>query len=163
MTRNTKFLILAALALATAILAATYSSVAFSSNTAERQPLTTLSPVDSTVDTTVPGTSRPAVSSRPSSATGQAPAAANCNAAYPTVCIPNGPDLDCGQIPDRNFAVPGADPYRFDADHNGIGCEVDVPTPRTSEPTVLTSLPPAPTSTSSSSQLPTTPPPTSKG
>jgi hypothetical protein len=44
------------------------------------------------------------------------------------VCIPPPPpDLDCGQIPYRNFRViynvPDPDPHRFDGEHDGIGCE----------------------------------------
>ncbi len=33
------------------------------------------------------------------------------------------PDLDCGEIADRNFPVRPGDPHRFDADGDGIGCE----------------------------------------
>jgi hypothetical protein len=45
-----------------------------------------------------------------------------CDASYPTVCIPPPPpDLDCGDIPYRNFTVLPPDPHRFDGD--GIGCE----------------------------------------
>jgi micrococcal nuclease len=40
------------------------------------------------------------------------------------VCIPPAPpDLDCPQIPFKNFTVIPPDPHRFDADHDGIGCE----------------------------------------
>ena len=47
-----------------------------------------------------------------------------CDPSYPTVCIPPPPpDLDCADIPYRRFAVVGADPHRFDSDHDGIGCE----------------------------------------
>lgn len=47
-----------------------------------------------------------------------------CSPAYPTVCIPPPPpDLDCGDIPYRRFAVLAPDPHHFDGDHNGIGCE----------------------------------------
>jgi hypothetical protein len=49
----------------------------------------------------------------------------NCDANYPTICVrpfAQG-DLDCSEISYRNFPVPGADPHRFDADHDGIGCE----------------------------------------
>jgi hypothetical protein len=54
--------------------------------------------------------------------------AGNCAPSYPDVCIaPPPPDLDCGDIPFRNFrviyTVPDPDPHRFDADHDGIGCE----------------------------------------
>jgi hypothetical protein len=52
----------------------------------------------------------------------QAPAA-NCHAAYPTVCIPPpSQDLDCGQIAFRRFTVLAPDPHRFDGSNNdGIG------------------------------------------
>jgi hypothetical protein len=50
--------------------------------------------------------------------------AGNCHPAYPTVCIPpSPPDLDCPDIPYRDFDVRNPDPHRFDADHDGIGCE----------------------------------------
>ena len=48
----------------------------------------------------------------------------NCDPAYPTICIPSPPpDLDCGEIPYKNFKVAGSDPHRFDGDKDGIGCE----------------------------------------
>lgn len=48
----------------------------------------------------------------------------NCDPSYPTVCIPPAPpDLDCGDVSYRRFAVVGADPHRFDGDHDGVGCE----------------------------------------
>lgn len=47
-----------------------------------------------------------------------------CHPSYPTVCIPPPPpDLDCGDIEERDFEVSGSDPHRFDRDHDGIGCE----------------------------------------
>ena len=50
----------------------------------------------------------------------------NCDASYPTVCIPpRPPDLDCGQISYRRFQVQGADPHDFDRDRDGVGCESD--------------------------------------
>jgi hypothetical protein len=53
--------------------------------------------------------------------------AGNCAPRYPDVCIPPPPDLNCADIPYRNFRViynvPDPDPHRFDADHDGIGCE----------------------------------------
>jgi micrococcal nuclease len=42
------------------------------------------------------------------------------------VCIPPPPpDLDCGDIPYRNFTVRHdvPDPHRFDGDKDGVGCE----------------------------------------
>ena len=50
--------------------------------------------------------------------------AANCDGAYPDVCIPPAPpDLDCGDISYRRFRVLPPDPHRFDRDKDGIGCE----------------------------------------
>jgi hypothetical protein len=47
-----------------------------------------------------------------------------CEPSYPTVCIPPPPpDLDCGDIPYRNFVVRPPDPHRLDQDGDGIGCE----------------------------------------
>jgi uncharacterized repeat protein (TIGR01451 family) len=56
------------------------------------------------------------------------PPPANCAPSYPDVCIPPPPpDLDCNDIPYRNFrviyTVPDPDPHRFDSDRDGIGCE----------------------------------------
>ncbi len=49
---------------------------------------------------------------------------ANCDPAYPTVCIPSPPpDLDCRDIPYRNFQVLPPDPHNFDGGRDGIGCE----------------------------------------
>ena len=49
---------------------------------------------------------------------------AQCDSSYPTVCIPPPPpDLDCWDIPYRNFPVLPPDPHRFDGDEDGIGCE----------------------------------------
>ncbi len=47
-----------------------------------------------------------------------------CDPAYPTVCIPPPPpDLNCADIPYRDFPVLPPDPHRFDGDGDGIGCE----------------------------------------
>lgn len=47
-----------------------------------------------------------------------------CDPSYPTVCIQSPPpDLDCKDIPYRNFKVLPPDPHHFDGDHDGIGCE----------------------------------------
>jgi micrococcal nuclease len=47
-----------------------------------------------------------------------------CDPSYPDVCIPPPPpDLDCADIPYRNFRVVPPDPHRFDGDHDGVGCE----------------------------------------
>jgi micrococcal nuclease len=53
-----------------------------------------------------------------------APQPQDCHPSYPDVCIPPPPpDLDCGDIPHRNFRVLPPDPHRFDSDRDGIGCE----------------------------------------
>ena len=47
-----------------------------------------------------------------------------CNPSYPGVCIDAWPpDLDCGDIPYRNFEVLSPDQHGFDGDKDGIGCE----------------------------------------
>lgn len=49
---------------------------------------------------------------------------AKCHPAYPDLCLPlNGPDLDCKDVPARRFRVLSPDPYGFDRDRDGIGCE----------------------------------------
>jgi hypothetical protein len=57
--------------------------------------------------------------------TNPAPPPARCHPSYPTVCIPPPPpDLDCGDIPFRDFVVLPPDPHRFDGnDNDGRGCE----------------------------------------
>jgi micrococcal nuclease len=67
------------------------------------------------------------VDAPPSTQASLAPAPAStgsCDPSYPDVCIPPAPpDLDCGDITYRRFRVVGSDPHRFDADHDGVGCE----------------------------------------
>lgn len=47
-----------------------------------------------------------------------------CDPAYPDVCIVSPPpDLDCRNIPYRNFRVLPPDPHKLDGDQDGIGCE----------------------------------------
>jgi hypothetical protein len=47
-----------------------------------------------------------------------------CAAEYPYVCIPPPPpDLNCPDIPYRNFVVLPPDRHHFDTDNDGIGCE----------------------------------------
>lgn len=54
-----------------------------------------------------------------------APQAGNCDPSYPDFCIPRRrPTLDCGDIPYRHFRVVGANPHRFDGNHDGEGCEL---------------------------------------
>jgi hypothetical protein len=56
------------------------------------------------------------------------PSGGKCAASYPDECIPPPPpDLNCADIPYRNFRVlwnvANPDPHHFDGDHDGIGCE----------------------------------------
>jgi len=57
-------------------------------------------------------------------ATAVATPSGRCDPSYPGVCIPPPPpDLDCADIPYRNFRVLPPDPHRFDGNHDGVGCE----------------------------------------
>ncbi|OKH30166.1 nuclease [Calothrix sp. HK-06] len=48
----------------------------------------------------------------------------NCDPSYPDFCIPpNSPDLDCKDMPRRQFRVLPPDPHGLDRDSDGIGCE----------------------------------------
>ena len=53
------------------------------------------------------------------------PTGGGCHPSYPDVCIPPAPpDLDCGDISFRRFAVLPPDPHGFDGnDDDGVGCE----------------------------------------
>jgi len=69
-----------------------------------------------------PGPSPLASATAPAVATSTTPA--NCDPAYPTVCIPPPPpDLDCGEITFRDFVVLAPDPHRLDGNRDGVGCE----------------------------------------
>ena len=46
-----------------------------------------------------------------------------CHPAYEGACIPRGGDVDCTEIPEQDFASIGSDPYRLDADGDGVACE----------------------------------------
>ena len=51
-------------------------------------------------------------------------AGGRCDPSYPTVCIPSPPpDLDCRDVPYRNFRVLPPDPHHFDGGGDGLGCE----------------------------------------
>jgi hypothetical protein len=85
-------------------------------------------PPPPTPTTTAPPPQPPPPTTTTTTATTTTTPAANCAPSYPDVCIPPPPpDLDCKDIPYRNFRViynvPDPDPHRFDGDHDGIGCE----------------------------------------
>lgn len=47
-----------------------------------------------------------------------------CDPNYTGACVPPyPPDVNCPQIPVKNFRSIGSDPHRLDADHDGIACE----------------------------------------
>lgn len=48
----------------------------------------------------------------------------SCHPSYPGICIPPPPpDLNCPDIPYRNFQVLPPDPHDFDREGDGLGCE----------------------------------------
>ena len=80
-------------------------------------PAATNTPTETTIPPTATATETPV----PPTATSTP---GNCDAAYPTVCIPPPPpDLNCADIPYRNFTVLPPDPHHFDNNHDGSGCE----------------------------------------
>ena len=51
-------------------------------------------------------------------------AGADCDPAYPDVCIPSPPpDLACSDVPYTRFRVLPPDPHQFDGNFDGIACE----------------------------------------
>ena len=53
--------------------------------------------------------------------------ASECNAAYPSLCLPRadaGVNVDCANLTARRFVVLRPDPFYLDADRDGIGCEI---------------------------------------
>lgn len=54
----------------------------------------------------------------------EAPAEPRCVRWYPDFCIPaDRGNLDCDEVGRASFTVRGADPFDFDEDLDGIGCE----------------------------------------
>jgi micrococcal nuclease len=91
------------------------------------RPPSTSTTTTTPATTTTTSSSTTSTSTTSSSTTTTTPPT-NCAPSYPDVCIPPPPpDLDCSQIPYRNFrviyTVPQPDPHRFDSDRDGIGCE----------------------------------------
>jgi hypothetical protein len=80
-------------------------------------PTTTQAPAPTTTRPPAPPPTQPTQQFLP-----QPPS--NCDASYPGVCIPPyPPDLNCGDVSFRRFAVVPPDPHGFDGDNDGIGCE----------------------------------------
>lgn len=100
----------------TAIQTGTPTATATSTATTTTTPTATPTRTPTATTTTAP-TDSP-------TPTATAPSGAGCDAAYPTVCIPPPPpNLNCPDIPYRNFVVLTPDPHGFDRDGDGIGCE----------------------------------------
>lgn len=93
--------------------------------TATLIPLPTNTPLPPiATDTPVPLPTSTPEPPPPATSTPEPPPTGNCDPSYPDVCIaPPPPDLDCGDIPYRQFRVLEPDPHRFDGDNDGIGCE----------------------------------------
>ncbi len=62
--------------------------------------------------------------SRHTAPSGGSSTGSGCEPGY-TPCLPRVGDLNCSDIPadKKPVRVTGSDPYRLDADHNGIGCQ----------------------------------------
>lgn len=71
------------------------------------------------------GCSTPTTTVKPTEhVTSVKPQSNSCDPSYPDFCIHSPPpDLNCGDISEKNFRVIGIDPHRFDGDKDGIGCE----------------------------------------
>jgi hypothetical protein len=102
--------------------------------TSSTQPTNTTQRVATTRSTTagrsvaLPSTSRRAAPTSPPTTRRRTTTTSpprRCDPHYPGVCIPPyPPDLDCGDVPYRNFRVLAPDPHGFDGiDNDGVGCE----------------------------------------
>ncbi|HEX2180571.1 MAG TPA: hypothetical protein VHL54_13850 [Actinomycetota bacterium] len=92
---------------------------------------------------------RPAGAASPATGSG-------CDPSYPDLCVSIGAaDLDCADIPRKDFAVREPDRHGFDADNDGIGCESTgntagtnfnppAPNPPSSQPVAAPPPPPPP-------------------
>jgi hypothetical protein len=76
-----------------------------------------------TVTRTNTVTAKAAAASSPAESEGEG-TGANCEPGY-SPCLPRVGDLNCDEIPasKKPVQVTGSDPYRLDADHNGVGCQ----------------------------------------
>ena len=85
---------------------------------------TTTLPSTTTTTTAVATTTLPVTTTSLPPTTTTTTASQNCDDAYPDFCIPPPPpDLNCGDIPQKNFTVLPPDPHGFDGGKDdGIGC-----------------------------------------
>jgi hypothetical protein len=94
--------------------------------TATNTPLPSVTPLPSATVTRTP-TNTPVIGVTITPTPGPPPTrtpTSHCAAEYPYDCFPPPPpDLDCSDIPQRNFTVLPPDRHGFDGDNDGIGCE----------------------------------------
>ncbi len=96
------------------------SSLPRSTATATQRPMR--QPAPSATRQVAQPTATRTISTRPPTA--PARPRSDCDPSYPDACIPPAPpDLDCGDVTVRRFAVRPPDPHNFDADFDGVGCE----------------------------------------
>lgn len=101
----------------------TLSPTSTPTSTATPSPTATTTTTPTRTPTTTP-TKTPTATSTPKPTATPTKDPSKCHPSYPTVCIPPPPpDLNCDDIPYRNFTVLPPDPHRFDSDKDGIGCE----------------------------------------
>jgi micrococcal nuclease len=75
-------------------------------------------------DPSPPAPPPPAPAPAAPAAPGPAEPRAGCDRRYGGACVPvHPPDVNCNELPDRNFRVLGDDVHRLDVDGDGIACE----------------------------------------
>ena len=99
----------------------TTATSAPTSTTSQETTSTTSKPTTTTSQPTTTTTKATTTSSKPTTTTTEAE---NCDPYYPDFCIPPPPpDLNCSDIPQKNFTVLQPDPHGFDGNKDGVGCE----------------------------------------
>ena len=115
---------------------------------------TTIAPPPSEAEPDAPApepTAPPTTAAVPTTVPAQVAVAQQCEPSYPTICLPPGIDVNCGDIPQwGNFIVLPSDPFRLDGNpKDGIGCEGNTSGAPRDPSLVTTTLPTtAPTTTS---------------
>jgi outer membrane biosynthesis protein TonB len=96
---------------------------------AQPAPTTTTRPTSTRPSAPPPTATRPTTTTATTTSTNSTSSGANCTPGY-SPCIPLGPDVDCaggsGNGPryvQGPVQVTGSDPYRLDANGDGVGCD----------------------------------------
>jgi hypothetical protein len=88
------------------------------------EPTATPEPGTSESTTIEPTTAPERITISPSETTPPTSNLNSCDTSYPDFCIPSPPpNLNCPDIPQKNFKVLPPDPHGFDRDRDGVGCE----------------------------------------